>query len=357
MTDRLDNYRQLLKSGLITKDEFEFYKARYEAGAFNGRGVDESRFRYAREGQNQGPEISSGSESSRAEKLRRMAEAAGAKRDDDSDITFERSAGTARDTNVDDEFCREENGGGNHMPHPGTTGRSADNGDAGGKILAIILLLVFWPAGIIYTLVKRPFGAKGQIIALVVAAVMAFGTVVNVMEELTSGPDRFPDRLIREIEEMTGLFDDGDDDPGQDPVNGSGGAVSTETDRWYDSESGIYYYGTPDVDASALTEGQKDALDKAEWALSSYPYSREGLKMFLDSFGLTDDEIEFALDHCGADWYQEAIWQAEEVYGDQNDVNSMEVRYFLEIYEYTDDQIDYALKYAAIDWEDETQAA
>lgn len=357
MTDRLDNYRQLLKSGLITKDEFEFYKARYEAGAFSGRQIDESRFRYAREGQNAGPEISRGRESSRAEKLRRMAEAAGAKRDDDSDTTFTGGSGTAHETNVDDDFCREENGGGIHMPHPGTIGRSADNGDAGGKILAIILLLVFWPAGIIYTLVKRPFGAKGQIIALVVAAVMAFGTVVNVMEELTSGPDRFPDRLIREIEEMTGLFDDGDDDPGQDPVNGSGAGPVSSADRWYDAEADVYYYGTPDVDVTTLDENLQSALEKADWALSSYPYSREELKGFLENFDLTDDEVGFALDHCGADWYQEAIWQAEKAYGDQTDVDMAEVRYFLEIYEYTDDQIDYALKYAAIDWEDEPQAA
>lgn len=340
MADRLDNYKQLLKSGLITREEFEYYKARYESGAFRSKMTDETRFQYARERQ------------------KAAAEAVGMETDDVSGNTFESESEDGRGTSYDDDFCREENGeGGFHIPHtvniPKFSGSSMSDGEGWMKIVALVLIVFFWPAGLVFTMARKPFGEKGQKLALILTAVMAFITLGNVMSSMTHNyhggyVDRFVEAFREEIAELDD-FDDGEDViPGDD--NGGTGDPGDVPERWFDAENDVYYYGTPDVDISTLDEDVQEAFDEADWVLSNYPYSESELRGYLEEFDHSSRNVDFVLQHCGADWYQEAIWQAEKGYGDQAGVDEQYVRYYLELFGYTPDQIDYAVKYAAIDW-------
>lgn len=60
------------------------------------------------------------------------------------------------------------------------------------------------------------------------------------------------------------------------------------------------------------TTGQLNALDKAMDYLSFTAFSKKGLRDQLEYDGYNDDEIEYAVDNCGADWNEQAVKKAEE---------------------------------------------
>lgn len=60
------------------------------------------------------------------------------------------------------------------------------------------------------------------------------------------------------------------------------------------------------------TTGQLNALDKAKDYLSFTAFSKKGLRSQLEYEGFKDDEIDYAIENCGADWKEQAVKKAKE---------------------------------------------
>ena len=60
------------------------------------------------------------------------------------------------------------------------------------------------------------------------------------------------------------------------------------------------------------TTGQLNALDKAQDYLSFTAFSKKGLRSQLEYEGFKDDEIDYAIENCGADWKEQAVKKAKE---------------------------------------------
>ena len=60
-----------------------------------------------------------------------------------------------------------------------------------------------------------------------------------------------------------------------------------------------------------LTSGQKNALGTAKNYLSWMNFSKEGLKKQLTFEGFSDEDAQYAVDHCGANWYEQAYKSAK----------------------------------------------
>ena len=61
----------------------------------------------------------------------------------------------------------------------------------------------------------------------------------------------------------------------------------------------------------ALTTGQSNALKAAKRYLDALPFSYEGLVKQLEFEKYTHEDAVFAVDHCGADWNEQAAKKAE----------------------------------------------
>lgn len=64
-------------------------------------------------------------------------------------------------------------------------------------------------------------------------------------------------------------------------------------------------------DDANVTNGMKNALSKAESYLQIMAFSRQGLIDQLEYDGFTYNEAVYAVDHCGADWFQQAAERAQ----------------------------------------------
>lgn len=62
---------------------------------------------------------------------------------------------------------------------------------------------------------------------------------------------------------------------------------------------------------SVPTTGQKNALQSAKQYLEISSFSRSGLIKQLEYEGYSNDEATYAVDHCGADWYEQAANSAK----------------------------------------------
>lgn len=76
---------------------------------------------------------------------------------------------------------------------------------------------------------------------------------------------------------------------------------------------------TTEATAEATTEpepeattGQLNALDKALDYLDYTAFSKKGLRSQLEYEGFKDDEIDYAIENCGADWKEQAVKKAKE---------------------------------------------
>lgn len=67
----------------------------------------------------------------------------------------------------------------------------------------------------------------------------------------------------------------------------------------------------PTQDTSSITTGQRNALDSAKSYLRYMAFSYEGLIDQLEYEGYTYAEAKYAVDNCGADWYEQAVACAE----------------------------------------------
>jgi hypothetical protein len=63
---------------------------------------------------------------------------------------------------------------------------------------------------------------------------------------------------------------------------------------------------------STVTAGQRNALARAKSYLDLMAFSKQGLKDQLVFDGFSNSDAQFAVDHCGANWYEQAARSARE---------------------------------------------
>lgn len=89
--------------------------------------------------------------------------------------------------------------------------------------------------------------------------------------------------------------------------------------------------------SSSVTTGQREALESAQSYLRFMAFSYEGLIDQLKYEGFTSSEAQYAVDHCGADWYEQAVLCAE-AYLEYMDFSRSELIDQLEYEGFTHDQ-------------------
>lgn len=94
-------------------------------------------------------------------------------------------------------------------------------------------------------------------------------------------------------------------------------------------------------DSSTL--GQKNALRQAESYLDWMSFSYSGLIHQLEYEGYTTEEATYAVDNCGADWFEQAANSAES-YLEYSAFSREGLADQLEYEGFTEEQIEYALE-------------
>ena len=98
-----------------------------------------------------------------------------------------------------------------------------------------------------------------------------------------------------------------------------------------------------------MTIGEENALRSANSYLSFMCFSREGLIDQLEYEGFTTQEAEFAVDNCGADWFEQAVGCAES-YLDSNSFSYEGLVDQLEYEGFTREQAVYGVDRCGADW-------
>lgn len=90
------------------------------------------------------------------------------------------------------------------------------------------------------------------------------------------------------------------------------------------------------------TMGEKNALASAINYLDFMSFSKKGLRKQLNFEGYSENEIQYALDHCKADWNEQAVKSARS-YLSTMSFSRKELAAQLEFDGYTSSEINYAL--------------
>lgn len=106
-----------------------------------------------------------------------------------------------------------------------------------------------------------------------------------------------------------------------------------------------------DIQASATT-GQANALKKAQSYLKYSTFSYEGLKGQLEYEGFAADEIQYAVDNCGADWNEQALNKAKS-YLKHSSFSYQGLMGQLEYEEFTNEQAVYGADNCGADWNEQ----
>lgn len=86
---------------------------------------------------------------------------------------------------------------------------------------------------------------------------------------------------------------------------------ATSTAGLNDSIYAVPNQTPPSPVPSTPTLGQKNALEKAQSYLKTLSFSRTGLIEQLEFSGFTTEEATFAVDNCGANWFEQAGKKAQ----------------------------------------------
>lgn len=96
--------------------------------------------------------------------------------------------------------------------------------------------------------------------------------------------------------------------------------LSMKSYQWLTDENTEATTETPENEKSEIdketnssgnvTMGQKNALKKAKQYLDYSAFSYEGLKKQLEYEEFSKDEVQYAVDNCGADWNEQAVKKA-----------------------------------------------
>lgn len=145
----------------------------------------------------------------------------------------------------------------------------------------ILLLIIFWPAGLILMWVRKKFPlAVRIIITLIIAAGLAFEGYFL----YHYGPAMYEEYMYGDSSNITY----------KTPSSDSGSSDSDTTQ------------------SAAATENQQKALDEANEYIDTLALSHDGLIKQLEYDGYSTDVATYAADNCGANWNKEAKEMAEQ---------------------------------------------
>lgn len=102
------------------------------------------------------------------------------------------------------------------------------------------------------------------------------------------------------IKEYQWLSEDDESDDGAESSKENNKKENTENNQEQQAE-----------DPAEVTTGQRNALRKAQSYLNISAFSYNGLKDQLEYEGFEEDEIQYAVDNCGADWMEQAVKKAK----------------------------------------------
>ena len=108
---------------------------------------------------------------------------------------------------------------------------------------------------------------------------------------------------------IIGSIGENDSKPAIEPPNTS--TVETEASETAELPNSTPAEPTP-TPAPEMTMGQKNALQQALNYLDLMSFSYTGLVKQLEFEGYSNEEAVFAVDHCGADWFEQAALKAQE---------------------------------------------
>ena len=79
-------------------------------------------------------------------------------------------------------------------------------------------------------------------------------------------------------------------------------------------------------------------------------FSKESLKGQLEYEGYDANQIQYALDNCGADWKEQALMSAKSYLGSNMGFSKLGLTEQLEYEEFTSDEVQYAIDNCGGDW-------
>ena len=90
------------------------------------------------------------------------------------------------------------------------------------------------------------------------------------------------------------------------------GRNSTSSNTYSSSSSASSYSSSSSTNSgSSASTGERNALNSAKNYLRVMPFSRKGLIEQLEYEGYSTAEATYAVDNCGADWYEQAVKSAK----------------------------------------------
>lgn len=115
------------------------------------------------------------------------------------------------------------------------------------------------------------------------------------------------------------------------------------------SQSETFEQSSSPVQDDNLTMGQKNALKKAQSYLKFSSFSYNGLIGQLEYEGFSIEDATFAVDNCGADWFEQALFKARS-YLSNNAFSYSGLIGQLEYEEFTNEQAVYGADNCGADW-------
>lgn len=106
----------------------------------------------------------------------------------------------------------------------------------------------------------------------------------------------------------------------------------------------------PTTPASNVSAGESNALKSAKSYLDMGGFSKESLKGQLEYEGYDANQIQYALDNCGADWKEQALESAKSYLSDDIGFSKLGLMDQLEYEEFTSDEVRYAIDNCGGDW-------
>lgn len=106
----------------------------------------------------------------------------------------------------------------------------------------------------------------------------------------------------------------------------------------------------PTTPASNVSAGESNALKSAKSYLDMGGFSKESLKGQLEYEGYDANQIQYALDNCGADWKNQALMSAKSYLGCNIGFSKLGLTEQLEYEGFTSDEVRYAIDNCGGDW-------
>lgn len=130
----------------------------------------------------------------------------------------------------------------------------------------------------------------------------------------------------------------------------------TDTETRYTAQYSSLSTETEARKTSTSTLGEKKALIKAGSYLSlKNGWSKERLKHQLEFEGFTSSEATYGVDHCTADWNEQAELRADSYLSMNNGWSEKRLRHQLEYEGFTLLQIEHAIENCGADWNEQAE--